>query len=127
MKQLFRILIVDDDEVSISLTMAILQYVYEGAQIRTVFNGMQAMEYFLKNSEEIPELIFLDINMPIMNGFEFLEWYNNSAFKGSAKICMLSSSLNMEDKERAGRYNDVVGYINKPLQYESVNAFMESL
>ena len=123
----FRILIVDDDQISINLTIATLHYIYEGAQIRTVSNGMQAMEYFLQNSEEIPEIIFLDINMPIMNGFEFLEWYNKSSFKGRSKICMLSSSLNIEDQERASRYNDVVGYFNKPLKYEAVNTFMESL
>jgi len=127
MKNLFRILIVDDDEISNYLTSATLRYVYEDAEIRTVFNGMQAMEYFLKNPERIPEVIFLDINMPIMNGFEFLDWYENSAFKGSTKICMLSTSVSMEDRERAGKYDDVVGYIEKPLKYESINTFIENL
>jgi CheY-like chemotaxis protein len=127
MKKIYRILIVDDDEISNFLTKATIRYVYEDTEIKTVSNGMQAMEYFLKNPRNIPEIIFLDINMPIMNGFAFLDWYESSGFSGNTKICMLSSSLDIQEKRRALGYRDVVGFINKPLQYESIHAFIESL
>lgn len=127
MENLAFILIIDDDEISNSITTAMIHNIYEDIEIRTVLNGFEAQEYFMNNPENIPDLVFLDINMPIMNGFKFLDWYEKSSFIGSTKICMLTSSLHFADKVKARGYTDVVGYIEKPLQYGNITAFLKSL
>lgn len=127
MKKLGLVLIVDDDEISNYVTTVTIQHISENTEIKTALNGTEAIEYFMKNSQNVPEVIFLDINMPLMNGFEFLDWYENSEFKGSTKICMLTTSVSKEDKEKAGRYADVVEYIEKPLKYDSINELIGKL
>ena len=64
-----------------------------------------------------PELIFLDINMPMMNGFEFMDEYQqlNLTFKNKIRIVMLSTSLNPADQKRASSYKDISAYYSKPL------------
>ena len=70
-----------------------------------------------------PEIIFLDINMPQMNGWKFLEEYKKLDEKQTAKIVvtMLTSSLNQDDKERALAIKEVSEFISKPLKCEMIN------
>jgi CheY-like chemotaxis protein len=64
-----------------------------------------------------PELIFLDINMPMMNGFEFMDEYRkfDQSFRDKIRIIMLSTSLNPADQKRASTYKDISAYYSKPL------------
>ena len=80
----------------------------------------KALDYLRENAhipENIPQIIFLDINMPGMNGFEFLEEASKLSvvIKNTCCIVMLTSSLNPDDKERAARSPIVKDYISKPL------------
>ena len=127
MKKLNLVLIVDDDEISNYVTTVTIQHFHEYAEIKTALNGVEAMNFFLQNPENVPEIIFLDINMPLMNGFEFLDWYESSVFNGTTKICMLTTSVSRDDKEKAGEYADVIDYIEKPLKYESINELLVKL
>ena len=75
-----------------------------------------------------PDLIFLDINMPGMNGWEFLEEYNrlNKKLHGQVIIIMLTTSDNPDDAERSKTWNFISDYITKPLTHEIMNNIIKN-
>ena len=115
MKSNSTILLVDDDEISNYITSNTIARNYKSISVASVINGEKAIEYLKKKFNRLPEVILLDINMPIMNGFEFLEWYESSEFFGRIKICMLTTSVRNEDKIKAYQYVDVIKYLEKPI------------
>ena len=89
--------------------------------IQVVTSGFEALKY-LTSESVIPDLIFLDINMPKMNGWEFLQEYNklNIAQKAKIIIIMLTTSLNPADEAKANNINDVVAFKSKPLTADAL-------
>ncbi len=125
MRKLNKILLVDDDSTSNFLTQMILEDLQVTDHIIVKKNGQEALDYItetcLHNNESCPELIFLDINMPIMDGFEFLEAFQKLAPKTqqTTPIILLTSSTNPRDVEKAKAY-PLAGYIQKPLTEEKL-------
>ena len=76
-----------------------------------------------------PSLILLDVNMPIMNGFEFMDAYEklDPTFKASLVVVMLTSSLHAMDQERANNLKDLSDFINKPLSLECLQGIAKQL
>lgn len=130
------ILLVDDDPTSLFLQQHLLTDVckFEG-QIFECHNGKMALDYieskgdFASNGKTYPkpELILLDINMPVMNGFEFLDAYKllPKELRGGIVISMLTSSLNKLDKDKAQKYQDVSDFITKPITKEQLLEIVE--
>ncbi|NQY09115.1 MAG: response regulator [Flavobacteriales bacterium] len=126
MKGLEEIILIDDDDVYNFFTKAILKKAIGfGGKVEVCCDGKEAIDY-LENKDsngdggsgdENIKLILLDINMPVMNGFEFLEAYKNLAGnkKGKTVLCMLTTSMNESDKKRALAYDDVNDFLIKPL------------
>ncbi len=88
--------------------------------------GLEALEYLKTKKDAIeshPDLIFLDINMPGMNGWEFLEEYNKlvKELQSQVIIIMLTTSDNPDDENKAKKYSFVSDYIIKPLTKERLN------
>jgi len=87
---------------------------------------------FLKNlsvnkalrKDHLPSIIFLDINMPILDGFQFIEEFEKleASLVDSIRIVMLTSSINPSDKERSKQYKSVVGFLHKPLTEEALES-----
>jgi CheY-like chemotaxis protein len=90
-------------------------------ELQVFNNGKEALDNFLQDIEagnELPEVILLDINMPVMDGWEFLDEYVKvkHKIKNKVKIYMVSSSVNLSDIDRAKTYGDIVDYVIKPIK-----------
>ena len=124
MKKINCILLVDDNPADNEFHTIIIRRADVCSHIKVVTDGRKALDYIIKSGEPNqleafpkPELIYLDINMPRMNGFEFLEAYKilDEKLKSKIVIMMLTTSLNPDDKERAVATNEVTEFQNKPL------------
>ena len=120
------ICIVEDDETA-SFVAKILMESFDAADEYSIAkNGKQAVEWIQKTGM-LPDFILLDINMPLMNGWEFLDWYEKNGYKGKTKIAMYTSSIRPEDKQKAKGYDDVIGYIEKPITKEKFAEVVDKL
>jgi len=111
------ILLIDDDTISNFVTEHIIENYNKNIKVRIAENGYTGKKILTDETDYCCQIIFLDINMPIMNGFEFLDWYENE-YKNEtkARIVLVSSSSRKEDMEKAFSYKSVVNYIEKPIK-----------
>ena len=118
-------LLVDDDPTTNYLNRKLLQRLAVTAQVREALNGREALDLLATScttpdAPACPALIFLDLNMPVMGGFEFLETYQQLPLaQPPIVIIMLTTSLHPTDVERAGQL-PVAGFLTKPLTEEKV-------
>jgi CheY-like chemotaxis protein len=127
------VLVIDDDEPTNFFTQMILEESGCTEYVKVVQSGQAALEYIRKSEEPgtgvnhfpSPDLIFLDINMPAMDGWEFLAEYRKLNESGRIIIVMLTTSLFPEDKVRADGIIEISGFENKPLTAEKVAAVIE--
>jgi CheY-like chemotaxis protein len=122
MPKIKKVLIIDDDPITNYLTEELLRETQSAEEIAVAENGALAIDYLEKHAssaEKAVQLILLDINMPVMDGFEFLEKYQSYPYKDSVSVVILTSSSNQKDIEKTRKYN-VAGYINKPLTEEKL-------
>ena len=94
-------------------------------------HGKEALDILTDTSKKgyhKPDLIFLDLNMPVMDGWEFLDHYKKlqAELKAKALVVLVSSSLNPDDKEKAAEYEDVKEYIIKPIDLEVLEHLLKS-
>lgn len=116
-KKIKCILLVDDDPIANYLHLKVINNLKLSRRIDIVTNGKEALDYI--NEVCHPEILFLDINMPVMNGIEFLKEYNKIYPTPETNIFILSSSehlLDISNTEELGINN----YLNKPLTEEQI-------
>jgi len=122
-----RVYIVDDDPVYTFSARFMLKKAGLESDPETFNNGKEALDHLLSVKEsEIPDLILLDINMPIMDGWEFLESLPESRQMDKIKILMVTSSISREDKEKAKNYDKLSGYLIKPISVEDLTEWLEN-
>jgi len=123
-------MLIDDDVANNYLNKRTIGKLDCTEHIEVAKNGQIALELLekgLKMGHCLPELIFLDINMPVMDGWEFLEEFGKlepfNAFQ--VKIIMLTTSLNPADRAKAENIKEISGFINKPLRESFVKQILK--
>ncbi len=126
-KKLNCVLLVDDSDADNEFHQIIIERQGITENIRIAENGLKALEYLKDEAQLKPDLIFLDINMPRMNGWEFLENYKHlNVTHKQIIIVMLTTSANPADIERAQKIAEVNGFKVKPLTAEMLDEIMET-
>ncbi len=119
--------IIDDDPVFVLLFKKIMQKI---GQFETVLNfengqlGLDALIEKFDNNEPFPDIIFLDINMPVMDGWEFLKALEKYKFKDELNIYMVSSSIDPTEIKKSKKFKTVKRFISKPV---SASNFLKNL
>lgn len=116
-------LLVDDDSATNFINEIVIQETGLVRQVVKASTGVQALEFLkikINSKHPQPEIILLDINMPAMDGWEFMEAYRVLEEEQKAKIIvvMLTTSLNPDDEERARNIKEINDFRNKPLTAE---------
>lgn len=126
------VMLIDDNEIDNLINQKMLEAANLCNYIFTYSGAKSAIE-FLKNVEKIahlypevlPEVIFLDIDMPLMDGFQFLDSFEklNATTKERCNIVILTSSINPQDANKSKTYKHVKKYLNKPLTQDALSKF----
>lgn len=127
MKKFKSILLIDDDETSNFISEIIIKKLGITETINAVKNGVEALNFVISHCANTcaiscPQVIFLDLHMPVMDGFDFLKELKGQMplYAQKFKIFILSSSNNPTDINKTKDY-DVEGYIVKPLSQEKIS------
>ena len=134
-----RVMLIDDNEIDNFINQKMMEGCNFAENLYIHTSGRSGLEFLrnLASNKEIlpkmlPQLIFLDINMPVMDGFQFANEFDKLGkdVTENCKILMLTSSINPEDIENSKRSPSVIRYLNKPLSHEvllSLSGILSSL
>ena len=120
------VLLVDDDEINNFISIKLIKKALLNTEIMACLNGKFAIDQLVdiqrRDPEKMPDYILLDINMPIMNGWEFLDEFKrlNIDAVGKCKIFIISSSVFSNDINKARSYPLVKDFISKPLNVDKI-------
>jgi CheY-like chemotaxis protein len=120
-----RFIVIDDDPLNNTICRLTIKKALGVAEVKTFTDPVEGLRYIEDQYSVAQEgftVLFLDINMPIMNGWEFLEKYEylNTMVKNAIKIYILSSSVDDRDIARAHANKNIVNYLAKPITKEKV-------
>ncbi|HQR94582.1 MAG: hypothetical protein B7Y15_07595 [Bacteroidetes bacterium 24-39-8] len=130
MQPIQQVCVIDDDEIYIYLIKKSLAALEIEHAVNSFSNGKEALKGLTSMIDQqlpIPEIIFLDINMPIMDGWEFLKAFREIQATLSSKIpiYIISSSIAAEDREKAKHFPEIVGYLSKPVELETLASIIQ--
>jgi CheY-like chemotaxis protein len=115
---------IDDDPITLMLLKKIINKAAFSKEIITAQNGEEALELFKSLNDiaitdttvNLPQLVFLDLNMPVMGGWEFLDCFNTTEYAhNEIKVVILSSSIDPEDVKKSKTYPIVIDFLPKPI------------
>ena len=132
MKHIKKVALVDDDEIFVFLTSKTIENTHLVDIIKVFGNGLDAINFLkdnLDNPESLPEIIFLDLSMPVMDGWQFLEEFVKMNPKLGRKIVIYicSSSISPDDIKKAKAISAVSDYIIKPISKEKLVEILKEI
>jgi CheY-like chemotaxis protein len=110
----YNVVVVDDDEIVLFLHTKIIQAVGLQESPKTFNSALKALEFFKSVPEDAPILLFLDINMPVMDGWGLLDLIHQEDFNKKIEVVMVTSSVDQADKDRAKSYSKIIDFVEKP-------------
>ncbi|TRO67268.1 response regulator [Christiangramia sabulilitoris] len=125
--------IIDDDKIYVNLVKKIIEIKKLSENLLIYKNGKEALDYFkdimenVTDEDKLPDIIFLDLNMPVMDGWEFLNEFIKIKNSLNKKITLyvVSSSIDPRDLERAKSFNLVTDYLIKPIELKKFEKIFE--
>ncbi|MBW0178607.1 response regulator [Sediminibacterium sp.] len=128
-----KVMVVNDDEISLFVSSKMIAKTGFAGEVVTAMNGLKALQVFdsfLLNSKgpnDVPELVFLDLHMPVMDGWEFMEMFAEkyAYIFPSVRFVILSSSIDPDDIQKLKRFSAVIELIRNPLSFEILNRLKE--
>ncbi|UZR98692.1 response regulator [Chondrinema litorale] len=122
-------LVIDDSEIDVLIVNRMIEKSYPNLNAIALTDGSKGISYLRKmaeGSKEKPRFVLLDLQMPLMDGFEFLEIYEKEFFQKypDIKIIILTSSIHLIDKKKAEKYRSVSAYMVKPFSLEEFKYFI---
>ncbi|MFD0863461.1 response regulator [Sungkyunkwania multivorans] len=124
--------IIDDDNIYVSLISKIIKMKKLAKNLLVFRNGREALSYFDSLSEDfdakkIPDIIFLDLNMPIMDGWQFIKAFGEVRQKLDKKVelYLVSSSIDPRDLQKANGIEEISDYLLKPLKINDIEQIFE--
>lgn len=137
MNKIGKILFVDDDDISLFLNQLLVEQLGVADQVNTFINSEEALQYivdhysvYASKQEGIPDLIFLDVKMPGLDGFELLTELEklSNIDRSRFLIVILTASMHSRDKQHAVAYNDYIyEYLIKPLATENITSLVSKI
>lgn len=115
-----KIMLIDDDPVNNLINRMLIQKIHPEVEINEFLNAKAALDKI--QSSFTPDLILLDINMPEMNGWDFIE--NFRKLDKDIKITILTSSIDYSDYKKSQKYKEVLNYVEKPLNRYKINKLL---
>ncbi len=121
-----KVIVVDDDDVVVFLHRKMIEISNFKSDPICFLSGKEAFDFLIKDfNPGNSYLIFLDINMPLMNSWEFLELVDQEKFKDSVYVVIVTSSINESDKVKANDYKRVIAFLEKPVNLEKLKFVKE--
>ncbi len=124
-----KVLLIDDDKVSNFLSSLIIKKTLIAEVVKECLDGQEGLDYLksLSGSTEIPDILFLDLNMPVLDGWQFLNKFSLLDKRVQMPIYILTSSNYEGDLIKSKEFDAVKGYIVKPLSKDLATAIFEKL
>lgn len=124
--------IIDDDKLYQFGMKRMMHHLSVDADIKQFYNGLEAIEYLQQNKDKknnLPDIIFLDINMPVMNGWQFLDSFISLHLHPEKQITiyMITSSVDNAEILKAASYKEIKNYIIKPIAFDSLKEIFKNL
>lgn len=119
--------VIDDDEIFVFVLRKLLAKTKHFDEVINITNGSEAIEMLTnqyQRSQMLPDLIFLDLNMPVLDGWQFLDEVEKLHFKDQLRIYIISSSIDVREIEKAKEYATVKRFVSKPVTLEWLNTIV---
>lgn len=122
--------IIDDDQMFTYLLTKQMKLVGFCKNLLVFYNGLEALRYLrpiLESPESLPDVILLDLNMPVMDGWQFLDEFVTFRVAKKVTVYIVSSSISTEDHERARRYSAVSQFYVKPISQDNLAGMLQEM